>query len=277
MLADWWRSFQEGCRVAILAYRRDEVDQFNTACQQLRDAEGHLGAERLQVRDRSFAVGDQVVCGKNAIKALGVANGTRGQVIALDLEDRSLTLELEDGRQVTLAKEYLDGRPARWVGNNPDRRTIDLAYATTGHKAQGLTMDEVLVRVTSAEDRQWLHVAGSRAIGRTRYYSVISPEPAVRQDREREALDIPGASPTPRQQAEQMVMVARRDGSKQLAGDTTAQVDSRRMSKHALRAELRRLNELSDTAPPDQSRLLAQATSRREQSDQRLQEATSRR
>jgi hypothetical protein len=51
MLADWWSSFQQGRRVAILAYLRDEVDQFNTACQQLRDQEGQLGAERLQVAD----------------------------------------------------------------------------------------------------------------------------------------------------------------------------------------------------------------------------------
>jgi hypothetical protein len=278
MLSDWWASFQQGRRVAILAYRREEVDQFNTACQQLRDANGHLGAERLQVRDRGFAVGDGVVCGKNAIKTLGVANGTRGQVIALDLEDRSLTLRLEDGREVTLPREYLDGRPARWVGNNPDRRTIDLAYASTGHKAQGMTMDEVLVRVTSAEDRQWLHVAGSRAIGRTRYYSVIGPEPAVRQDREREVLDIPGADPNPppRQQDQQMEAVARRDGSKRLASDTSALVDGRRMSKHDLRAELHRLNQLIEKAPPDQSCLLARATTRREHSDQRLAEATSR-
>jgi AAA domain len=197
MLADWWQSFQHGNRVVILAYRRDEVDQFNTACQQLRDAEGHLGAERLTVWDRSFAVGDQVVCGKNAIRSFGVANATRGQVVALDLEQHSMTLKLEDGREVALPQEYLDKRPARWVGNNPDRRTVDLAYATTGHKAQGITRDEVLVRVTSAEDRQWLHVASSRAIGRTRYYSVISPEPASRQDREREVVDVPAADRTP--------------------------------------------------------------------------------
>jgi hypothetical protein len=107
---------------------------------------------------------------------------------------------------------------------------VDLAYATTGHKSQGITRDEVLVRVTSAEDRQWLHIAGSRAIGRTRYYSVISPEPAVRQDREREVVDVPAADRTPKQQADQMAAVARRDGSKRLAADTTEVVDGRRMS-----------------------------------------------
>ncbi|HZC99736.1 MAG TPA: AAA family ATPase, partial [Actinomycetes bacterium] len=274
MLSDWWQSFQQGNRVVILAYRRDEVDQFNTACQQLRDAEGQLGAERLQVRDRSFAVGDQVVCGKNAITSLGVANGTRGQVVAVDLEHRSMTLKLEDDREVTLPREYLDKRPTRWVGNNPDRRTVDLAYATTGHKSQGITRDEVLVRVTSAEDRQWLGVAGSRAIGRTRYYSVISPEPASRQDREREVVDVPAADRTPKQQAEQFAAVARRDGSKRLAADTSAPVDGRRMSKHDLRAELHRLEELIQKAPRDQSRLVALATSRREQHDQRLADAT---
>ncbi len=125
MLADWWQSFQQGNRVVIPAYRRDEVDQFNTACQQLRDTHGQLGPERLTVRDRSFAVGDQVVCGKNAIKSLGVANASRGQVVALDTEQRSMTLKLEDGREVTLPRAYLDQRPARWLRGNPDRRTVD--------------------------------------------------------------------------------------------------------------------------------------------------------
>jgi conjugative relaxase-like TrwC/TraI family protein len=277
MLTDWWRSFQEGNRVVILAYCRDEVDQFNTACQQLRAANGHLGDERLQVRNRSFAVGDQVVCGKNALRSLGVANASRGQVIALDCEQRSMTLKLEDGREVTLPGAYLDERPAWWLRGNPERRTVDLAYATTGHKSQGITRDEVLVRVTSAEDRQWLHVAGSRAIGRTRYYSVISPEPAIRsRDPEREALEVPAADHTPKQQAEQFATVARRDGSKRLAADTTAPVDGRSMSKHDLRAELDRLARLIDNAPCDQSRLLAHATTQREQDEQRFAEATGR-
>ena len=187
-----------------------------------------------------------------------------------------MTLKLEDGRQVTLPGEYLDKRPARWVGNNPDRRTVDLAYASTGHKSQGGTWDEVLLRVTGAEDRQWLHVGGSRAIGRTRYYSVVSPEPAIRQDREREQVDVPAADRTPKQQAEQFATVARRDGTKRLAADTSASVDGHGMSKHDLRAELHRLEELIDKAPRDQSRVVAHVTTRREQHDQRLAEATSR-
>jgi len=181
MLADWWRSFQQGNRVVILAYRRDEVDQFNTACQQLRDANGHLGSDRLQVGDRSFAIGDQVVCGKNALQGLGVANASRGQVVALDPQQRAMTLKLEDGRDVTLAREYLDERPSRWLRGNPDRRTVDLAYATTGHKSQGITRDEVLVRVTSSEDRQWRTSRGRARSGEppTTAWSAPSPPSAI--------------------------------------------------------------------------------------------------
>jgi hypothetical protein len=276
MLADWWQSFQQGRRVAILAYRHDEVDQFNTACQQLRDQAGHLGGQRLQVRDRAFAGGDQVVCGKNALQSLGVANASRGQVVALDVEQRAMTLQLEDGRTVVLPREYLDERSSWWLRGNPDRRTVDLAYATTGHKAQGITRDEVLVRVTSAEDRQWLYVGGSRGVGKTTFYSVITPEPAVCSDPEREVLDVPAADRTPKQQADQLSTVARRDGSKRLAADTTARLDLRGMSKHDLRARRDQLAELLAAAPRDQAHRLAHATNRREQHDQRLTKATSR-
>jgi hypothetical protein len=276
MLADWWSSFQQGRRVAILAYRRDEVDQFNTACQQLRDQQGHLGAKRLQVWDREFAVGDQVVCGKNALQTLGVANASRGQVIALDPEQRAMTLQLEDGNTVVLPRGYLDERPSWWLRGNPDRRTVDLAYATTGHKAQGITRDEVLVRVTSSEDRQWLYVGGSRAIGKTTFYSVVTPEPAGRSDLERQALDVPAVDRSPKDQAEQLGMVARRDRSKRLAADTREVVDPRSMSKHDLRARRDQLATLIAAGPRDRSLLVAHTATKREQDDQRLAEATNR-
>jgi ATP-dependent exoDNAse (exonuclease V) alpha subunit len=95
LLQDWWQAWQDAERdptqdVIVLAGRRAEVDRLNTACQQLLDARGRLGPARLQVEDLQLAVGDRVVCGRNAIAQLGVANGTRGTITALDPDARTL-------------------------------------------------------------------------------------------------------------------------------------------------------------------------------------------
>jgi ATP-dependent exoDNAse (exonuclease V) alpha subunit len=156
LLQDWWTAFQEAERdpaqeVVVLAARRVEVDRLNTACQEVLAARGGLGGERLQVEDRQLAVGDRVVCGHNAIAELGVANGSRGVVTALDPDTRTLTLRLDgtDGRMVVLPRSYLDGR-----GRGERNRRVDLAYATTGHRAQGLTRGRALVRPHRGRGRQ---------------------------------------------------------------------------------------------------------------------------
>jgi conjugative relaxase-like TrwC/TraI family protein len=89
LLQDWWAAYQQAegdsaQEVIVLAARRAEVDRLNSACQELLAARGRLGPERLQVEDRQLAVGDRVVCGHNAIGELGVANGSRGTITALD-------------------------------------------------------------------------------------------------------------------------------------------------------------------------------------------------
>jgi hypothetical protein len=76
LLQDWWVAWQQAERdpaqeVVVLAARRTEVDRLNSACQELLAARGRLGQERLQVEDRQLAVGDRVVCGRNAIGELG--------------------------------------------------------------------------------------------------------------------------------------------------------------------------------------------------------------
>jgi conjugative relaxase-like TrwC/TraI family protein len=271
LLSDWWQAFQRSINdpeqtVVILARLRAEVDQFNTACQQLRDQAGHLGVERLQVGDRSFAVGDLVVCGKNALRSLGVANATRGQITAIDLVQRAVTLQLEDGTTVTLPGSHLDERPSWWLRGNPDRRTLDLAYATTGHKAQGLTRERALVRVTGGEDANWLRVQASRAKRETRLYAVISPEARSIE------LDVPD-HPAHTVEA-QLAAGLRRDGSQQLATDTSSRLDLQQMSARELRAERDRLARLLRAAPPDRTRQLAHTTRLREQAEQGLAEAT---
>jgi conjugative relaxase-like TrwC/TraI family protein len=265
LLQDWWQAYRQAEQdpaqdVVVLAARRDEVDRLNTACQQVLARHGRLGAERLRVGDRQVAVGDRVVCGHNAIGQLGVANGTRGAVTAVDTRARTLTLRLEgpQDRDVTLPRWYLDGRRA-----GERNRRVDLAYATTGHRAQGLTRWRALVRLTGREDANWLNVQLSRARQETRLYATVGPEPqgpAELDLAERDALDVD------LQLASSML----RDGGERLAIDTASTPELRRLSTREVRAERDRLRGELDQAPKDRARELARATARREQADQAL-------
>jgi conjugative relaxase-like TrwC/TraI family protein len=265
LLQDWWTAWQRADHdpsqeVIVLAARRAEVDRLNTACQELLAARGRLGGERLQAEDRQLAVGDRVVCGQNAIAELGVANGSRGVVTALDVEARTLTIRLDgaDGREVVLPRSYLDGR-----GRGERNRRVDLAYATTGHRAQGLTRGRALVRLTGSEDVNWLYVQLSRARQDTRLYAVVGPEPHGAEE-----LDLPD-----RERPDgylQLAQALARAGGQTLAIDTPSSPDLQRLSTAELRAERDRLRHQLDQAPRDCSRELARAATHRQQAEQAL-------
>jgi conjugative relaxase-like TrwC/TraI family protein len=265
LLQDWWIAYQDAERdpsqeVIVLAARRTEVDRLNTACQELLMARGRLGAERLQVEDRQLAVGDRVVCGHNAIAELGVANGSRGTITALDSQERSLTIRLDgaDGREVQLPQAYLDGR-----SRGERNRRVDLAYATTGHRAQGLTRGRALVRLTGTEDVNWLYVQLSRARQETRLYAVVGPEPQGTGE-----LDLPD-----RDQPDgylQLAQALARAGGQTLAIDTPSIPDLQRLTTAELRAERDRLRQKLGQAPRDRRRELARATTHRQQAEEAL-------
>jgi conjugative relaxase-like TrwC/TraI family protein len=269
LLNDWWKAWQDAERdpsqdVIVLAGRRAEVDRLNTVCQQLLAARGRLGQERLQVADRQLAVGDRVVCGRNAIGQLGVANGTRGIITALDPDARTLTLRLDgkDPREVTLPGWYLDGR-----GRGERNRRVDLAYVTTGHRAQGLTRWRALVRLSGCEDANWLYVQLSRARHETTLYPVVGPEPQGPAE-----LDLPDRHPG--DGYAQLAQALSRAGDQTLAIDTPSSLDLRRLSTAELRAERDRLRGLLDQAPRDRARELARASARRAEADQALEQLT---
>jgi conjugative relaxase-like TrwC/TraI family protein len=277
LVSDWWQAQQDAAgdpakEAVILAWQRGEVDRLNTICQQLMADHGRLGTERLQVGDRQLAVGDRVVCGRNALARLGVANGTRGTVVALDLQQRNLRLRVDGGqaRLVTLPAWYLDGTPRWGWGPDDTRRTVDLAYATTGHKAQGLTRWRALVRLTGQEDSNWLYVQLSRAKHATTIYTQVGPEPHVSEVDDLPERELPDGY-------RQLAQAIGRDGSQQLALDTAARLDLGRLSTRQLRAERDRLARLLAQAPKDQTRLLARATRRRQAAERDLATAATRR
>jgi conjugative relaxase-like TrwC/TraI family protein len=265
LLQDWWAAWQQAdhdptSEVIVLAARRAEIDRLNSACQELLAARGRLGAERLQVDDRQLAVGDRVVCGHNAIAELGVANGSRGTITALDPHARALTIQLDgqDAKEVILPRFYLDGRR-----QGERNRRVDLAYATTGHRAQGLTRGRALVRLTGTEDVNWLYVQLSRARQDTRLYAVVGPEPHSAGE-----LDLPD-----REQPDGYVQLAQalsRAGGQTLAIDTPSRLDVGQLSTAELRAERDRLRRQLDQAPRDRSRELVRAIAHREQAEQAL-------
>jgi conjugative relaxase-like TrwC/TraI family protein len=270
LVRDWWTAHQEaeaseaagepGKEAVILAYRRDEVDRLNTVCQQVMAHNHRLGPEQLQVSDRGFHVGDRVVCGRNELRGLGVANGTRGTITALDLTQRAITIRTEQGRQVTLDADYLDHPTPK------GRRVVDLAYATTGHKAQGLTHWRALVRITGQEDANWLYVQLSRAKHSTRLFTIVGPEPQQTAGE----LDLPEREPT--DAYDQLAAALARPGGQTLAIDTPSRLDVRAVPTTELRGERGRLRQLLDEAPPDRSRVLERATERRRQAEQTLAE-----
>jgi hypothetical protein len=265
LVRDWWQAHQDAETseepdrdAVILAYRRDEVDRLNTCCQQVMARNGRLGDQQLQVGDRTLHVGDRVVCGRNDLQGLGVANGTRGTITALDPKQRSLTLRTEQGRQITLPAAYLDAPVP------PGRRVVDLAYATTGHKAQGLTRWRALVRITGQEDSNWLYVQLSRAKEDTRLHTIVAPEPHSGGGE----VDLPDREPP--DAYDQLAAALARAGGQALAIDTTSRLDVRATPTKDLRAERDRICEAFDQAPPDRQRVLERATARRQQAEQDL-------
>jgi hypothetical protein len=189
-----------------------------------------------------------------------VANGSRGVVTALDPEHRTLTVRLDghDGRTVILPRSYLEGR-----SQGERNRRVDLAYATTGHRAQGLTRGRALVRLTGSEDVNWLYVQLSRARQDTQLYAVVGPEPQGAGE-----LDLPD-----RERPDAYLQLAQalsRAGGQRMAIDTPSSPDLRRLSTSELRAERDRLRRQLDQAPRDRSRELARATTHRQQAEQAL-------
>jgi conjugative relaxase-like TrwC/TraI family protein len=265
LVADWWQAHQAGEYPVIYAHRRAQVDQLNAVCQRLRAEHGQLGAERLAVGNRSFAVGDVVVLGANARDRLGVVNGTTAVILALDVPGRAMTvrtLEDEPPRTVRLPGWYLDAavRPGQ-------SRRVDLAYARTDMRSQGRTEQRALLALDGIEDMQGGYVQLSRSTDRTDMYLTVGPEPL---DPEEER---PHPSRDARAPEELLERVLTRDGSKTLATDTADVPDVRRLSTRELRAERDRLAKLRAECPPDRSRELHLATQRAAEAEQAREQA----
>jgi hypothetical protein len=170
----------------------------------------------------------------------------------------TIRLDGEEDQEVTLPRSYLDGR-----GRGERNRRVDLAYATTGHRAQGLTRGRALVRLTGTEDVNWLYVQLSRARHDTRLYAVVGPEPQGTGE-----LDLPD-----RDQPDGYLQLAHalsRAGGQTLAIDTPSSPNLQRLTTAELRAQRDRLRQQLDQAPRDSRRELTRAAAHRQHAEEAL-------
>jgi hypothetical protein len=167
---------------------------------------------------------------------------------------------------VTLPNWYLDGE----VHPGQSRR-VDLAYARTDMRAQGLTRQRALLSLDGCEDTEGLYVQLSRARERTDLYLSVTPEPPLAgQERA-----YPQSEPTDAEAV--LARVLERDGAKQLASDEQHQGLSaqalRRLSTRQLRNLRDRLDQERTDCPPDRAAAARRAAEQATADEQARQDA----
>jgi len=140
----------------ILAATREDVAELNRLAQDERIKAGKLSWSwsSCQIGDSLLRRGDRVLFTKNS-KALGVDNGTCGTITKIKKD--LLTVKLESGKITVIPTRYY--------------QDIQLGYAMTTHKAQGMTVRNNFVLLgETMQDRELSYVQASRAKGLTRFY-----------------------------------------------------------------------------------------------------------
>jgi hypothetical protein len=174
MAADWARCRELSARI------RDDLIHL-----------GLVGAGRtIRIAGGAEAsAGDLIICRANDHH---LEAGEPGRALA---NGDILRIEAITGRGI-MVRRMLDPDPATGQCRFTDRafrytgyQSADLAYAVTGHSAQGATVHTGIVLVTGAEDRQWLYPAMTRGTDANLAFVFTTPA--------RPADPHPGARPAP--------------------------------------------------------------------------------
>jgi conjugative relaxase-like TrwC/TraI family protein len=185
LVSDWWAAGNPE-NALMIAFRRVDVADLNGRARAVMRAAGRLGTDELALPGGAFGVGDLVLLRRND-RRLGVANGDRAEIVAVDPEGAGVVLDVR-GRRFALDRAYLE-RASQRVGPS-----LVHGYAITGHSAQGQTCDQAFVLVTSEASREWCYTALSRGRLANRIYAVVPEherdEFAPSEHRRREGRDV---------------------------------------------------------------------------------------
>ncbi|MCZ4348012.1 Ti-type conjugative transfer relaxase TraA [Devosia neptuniae] len=153
LIVDWNRDYDPAKSTLILAHLRRDVRALNDLARAKLIERGLIEAGhvfRTEDGKRRFAAGDQIVFLKNE-GSLGVKNGMIARVV--EAGPGRIVAEIGDGPVDTRHRVEVEQR---------FYRNIDHGYATTIHKSQGATVDQVKVLATLSLDKHLTYVAMTR-------------------------------------------------------------------------------------------------------------------
>jgi conjugative relaxase-like TrwC/TraI family protein len=174
----WKADTAAGKRSLMLAERNAVVTALSARARADRVAAGEVRAKGIALHDGNIAGrGDRVVTRENDARLRycrgkdTVRNGETWTVIRT-YRDGSMKVKADDSRAATTL-------PAKYVAKN-----VELAYASTIARSQGMTVDTAHPLLTPGMDRSALYVAATRAAELTKLYAVThTPLPAAPDDR----------------------------------------------------------------------------------------------
>ena len=165
----WWAHHTAGFNAQLIAGTRAEARLLNTLARHQATTAGHLTGPALTVRNRVFQVGDRIVLlanmpGQHDLdtgRRCRVDNGMIATITHIDHPTSSINIALGNGRHIALTGTYVQAG------------SIDHGYATTIHKAQGLTCDHIHVVGPAGLYREAAYVAVSRARHTAHLYATV--------------------------------------------------------------------------------------------------------
>jgi conjugative relaxase-like TrwC/TraI family protein len=176
MAADWARCRELSARI------RDDLIHLGLV----------NGGRSIRIADGAEAsAGDLIICRANDHRLEAGEPGralANGDVLRIEAITRHgiMVRRLLDPDPATGQRRFTD-RAFRYDGYH----SSDLAYAVTGHSAQGATVHTGIALVTGSEDRQWLYPAMTRGTDTNLAYVFTTPaRPADPQPGTRPALEL---------------------------------------------------------------------------------------
>jgi hypothetical protein len=165
LVEDWSTGFRDA---VMLAHRRADVAALNQLARERLRESGRVHGPELELHGGRFAAGDSIVIKRNE-PALGISNGDRGRVLAVDPAGRRLLATIDE-RQVQLGPEFLDD-----ITRHGDP-TLLHGYAVTVHVAQGLTFDHAYLLADHGLTRELGYTALSRGRNSNHLYLTRHPD-----------------------------------------------------------------------------------------------------